>query len=206
MSEQYTISAVSPQTFDDGDYRVYYVKLAGANPAPEGLDHFELTQKPSSKAPEAGQKIDVKTFKEGVRDGRPYVKIIKDWDAIKARSNSNSSAGGGGNKSYERSPDHPLNMARAVHNGAASMVTQVIEQQLTVGVAEQPQSEQAYWALYDRVYGQLRQRYPQAVLAQADAQSAVQTAQNGGGEVPADMTDLAPAVPAASVGDESIPF
>ena len=176
MSEQYTISAVSPQTTDDGDFRIYYLKLNEAQPK-EGVQAFELVQKQTSKPPKAGQTIEVKTFQEGTRDGKPFVKIIKDWDAIKARQ-----ASGGGGSSHGGSDERGESIERQV---AAKVAGEM--------AAATPIDGLGPVAMVSNFEG-----FFDAVIAKI--KGTPQAAQNGGGEVPADMTGLPASAP---VSDDS---
>lgn len=76
--------------------------------------------------------------------------------------------GGGGGGKYERQPDHPVQMQRALHTSSLSMAPQLIEQMLTIGVVEQPQSKADYLNLVTGVAQWVRDSYPADVLAQAD--------------------------------------
>ena len=177
MSEQYTISAVSSQTRDyesnGKSNRVYYVKLEGVE-ADVPSKAFELHQRQTSKAPSAGQSIDVKTFQKGDHEGTPYVKILKDWDAIKAK------AGGGSQGSDERGESIERQVAAKVAAEMACALTHVSEE------AQQP----VY--LISNFEG-----FFDAVIAKI--QGPPQASRNGGGEVPADMSGL----PTGPVSDDS---
>jgi hypothetical protein len=190
MAGEYTISAVSPQTIDDGEYRIYYVKLEDAEPS-NGAQAFELVQKQASKAPTAGQSILVKRLQPGTRDGKPTVKIVKDWDAIKAAGSSGGGGGsGGGRQSGGRDDATGQSIERQTAAKAAAEM-----------VATQPASSAVvmlanFEAAFDVVLGKIQG------VAQVP-----QGASNGGGqgEIPADTTGLEPAATAPS-GDDSIPF
>ena len=175
MSEQYTISAVSPQTTDDGDFRIYYLKLNEAQPK-EGVQAFELVQKQTSKAPKAGQTIEVKTFQEGTRDGKPFVKIIKDWDAIKARQ-----ASGGGRQSSQGSDDRGESIERQVAAKVAGEMAAATPIDGLGPVAMVSNFEGFFDAVIAKIKG---------------APSAPST---NGGEVPADVSGL----PTGPVSDDS---
>ncbi len=184
MSEQYTISAVSDHTVEDGDYRIYYVKLSEAQPK-EGVQAFELVQKKASNAPKAGQTIDVKTFSEGTRDGKPTVKIIKDWDAIKARQ-----ASSGGRQSSQGSDERGESIERQVAAKVAG--------EMAIGTSDPAKGPVFVVSNFEA--------YFDAVLAKIKGQPAQQTLNGGGGEVPADTRDMAPAATASTADDASLPF
>jgi hypothetical protein len=175
VSEQYTISAVSEHTVDDGDYRIYYVRLNEAQPK-EGVPGFEIVQKRASKAPKAGQTILVKTFQEGTRDGKPTVKIVKDWDAIKA-----SQASGGG-QSPQGSDERGESIERQVAAKVAGLMvaSHPVPQTGPVGVIAN------FEEFFDTVLKKI--------------QGGSEASRNGGGEVPADMTGLPTSAP---VSDDS---
>jgi hypothetical protein len=174
VSEQYTISAVSEHTVDDGDYRIYYVRLNEAQPK-EGVPGFEIVQKRASKAPKAGQTILVKTFQEGTRDGKPTVKIVKDWDAIKA----NQASGGG--SSHAGSDERGESIERQVAAKAAAEMA-----------AATPIGDLGPVAMVSNFEG-----FFDAVIAKI--KGSPQGASTNGGEVPADMTGL----PTGPVSDDS---
>lgn len=155
--------------------------------APDGL--FELHMNEGNDPPAVGDTLDVERFITGEFSQVPFSRIKKVW---KQDGGDKSSGGGGGKDDFERRPDHPINMARALHTSALSSTPVFIDQMLTIGAVPQPSTEAEYWALVGRVCGRLRASYPDAVLAQADGPQAGSTAQNGGGEVPADTTGLEP--------------
>jgi hypothetical protein len=179
MSDQYTISAVSTQTRDyqanGKNLRVYYVKLDGVQPK-EGVQAFELHQLQSSKPPEQGHRIDVKTFQEGDYQGAPFVKIIKDFAGRQGASP------GGGQGSDERGESIERQVAAKV---AGKMATDTADP-AGLGAVLVISNFEAYF---------------DAVLAKIKGGPAQQTL--NGGEVPADMAEL---TPAAAAPDESIPF
>lgn len=179
---EYTISAVSEHTVDDGDYRIYYVRLNETRPK-EGVQAFELVQKQASKAPKAGQTILVKTFVEGTRDGKPTVKIVKDWDAIKANQAS------GGNQSRGRDDATGQSIERQV---AAKVAGEM--------VAGMPLPETGAIGVVANFEG-----FFDAVIAKIQGAPPQQTLNGGGGEVPADTTGMQPAAAPADDG-EDIPF
>jgi hypothetical protein len=85
------------------------------------------------------------------------------------------STGGGGSGSrsngtggdFERRPDHPVQMQRALHTSALSTAVPLIEQMLTIGVVNQPKTKDEYLALVQGVATWVQQTYPAAVLEQA---------------------------------------
>lgn len=174
----YTISAVSEHTVDDGDFRIYYVRLQEAQPK-EGVQAFEVHQKRATGAPKQGQTLEVKAFQEGTRDGKPYVKIIKDWDAIKAKQASGGGQSSGGDERGE-----------SIERQVAAKVAG----EMAIGTPD-PSGLGAVLVISNF------EAYFDAVLRKIKGGSAQSV--NGGGEVPADTDGLQPAATAA---DESIPF
>jgi hypothetical protein len=183
VSEQYTISAVSTQTRDyvsNGNAnRVYYVKLEGVE-ADVPSQAFELHQRQTSRAPTSGQKIDVKTFVKGTHDGKPAVKIVKDWDAIKANQ-----AGGGG-QSSQGSDERGESIERQVAAKVAGLMvaSHPVPQTGPVGVI----------ANFEEFFNTVLKKI----------QGGSEASRNGGGEVPADMTGLPTSAPVTD--DSQIKF
>lgn len=126
MANTYTVAAVSPQTRDYGEgskaNRVYYVKLNEAQPK-NGVQAFELHKRQTSKPPEPGHKLDVKTFQEGNFNGKDFVKLILDYGDRGGRSGSGGGDGPGlrwKSAPYERGAEHPRNEVRMIHTAALS--------------------------------------------------------------------------------------
>lgn len=133
--------------------------------------------------------------------------VVKGWQKPEkgsfgvAKDKPRNSGGGGsnGDKSFERNPDHPLVMQQRLHTSALSTAPTLIEQMLTIGVVQQPQSKGDYLELVKGVAEWAKGTYPEPVLDRA-----------AGKDDPAPEPAPEPVAVAASPeqfpGDSDIPF
>jgi len=115
--------------------------------------------------------------------------------------------GGGGGKSFDRSPDHPLNMARALHTSCLSSAVPVFQQMAELNLLpKMPDNPDQYFKTLVWIAGHLKETYPQAVLDQAKQSPG----SNGAAAQPEQValpTEPEPEpVSVAGPGDEDIPF
>jgi hypothetical protein len=174
--------------------------------APDGL--FELHKKVGNDPPGVGEQLEVERTQEGEFGG---VKFTRLFLAKPANAGPSSTGGGGSRQSdgpgltwrsapFERGAEHPRNEVRMIHTSALSAAPGYINQMLAFGVEEAPADQDAYWKLVTKVAGRLARSYQGAMSATEQPPAA---SNGGGGDVPADTRELAPAAP---VADDSIPF
>jgi hypothetical protein len=197
MSQSYRIETLGHfSTYGDSTKGDFLVTVAGD---PRELKLFHDTSS-SYDAPQVGDEF----AGEIVQGKRGEWRLKR---ASRGSGGSTSSSSGGGSKTYERQPDHPLNMARALHTSALSSTPAFVDQLLTIGAVPQPTSEDEYWALVTRVCGRLKRSYPEQVRVQALAPAGGEGRLNGSPpqqpEIPADTVGLTPA-PAGV--DDDVPF
>lgn len=94
-------------------------------------------------------------------DGKGTFGIAKD------RPQNGGGGRSGGGKNYNRSPDHPVQMQRALHTSALSTALPLIEQMLTLNLIDKPADKDAYLKLVEGVATWVQSTYPKAVLEQA---------------------------------------
>lgn len=154
----YTVESIIGQeewSGNQGQMRTYELMLQGESRP------VSLTRKAGSQPPSAGETLD--GFINESAKGRNF--------KVDRQNGSQSSTGGGG-KDFDRRPDHPIQMARALHTSALSTAPVLIDQMLTLGVIEQPADKDAYLKLVEGVATWVQATYPKPVLdvaAKADA-------------------------------------
>jgi hypothetical protein len=133
---------VTDEVLFSGDGRTWKIHRPAADPAP---------------APGA-------TLRGWKNDGKGTFGVAKDRPQNGAGGRS-----GGGGKNFDRSPDHPVQMQRALHTSALSSAIPLIEQMFTFGLSDvpKPTTKDEYLKLVEGVATWVQQSYPQAVLDQA---------------------------------------
>lgn len=215
MSDQYTITTAIqgrsyPNKHQAGENLVVWrVGLENAqSSAPDGL--FELHKKEGNE-PKAGDVLEVERKQQGEFQGEPFVRLF-----LAKPQNPGGGYTGGSRQSdgpglqwrsapFERGAEHPRNEVRMIHTSALSAAVPFINQMVAFGLVDAPKDEDAYWTLVGHVAGRLTKSYEAPLSATLPPPEAQQTLNGGGGEVPADTREMAPAGVATS-SDDDIPF
>lgn len=100
-------------------------------------------------------------------DGKGTFGIAKERSQNGGGGGSRTSTAGG--KNYDRSPDHPVQMQRALHTSAMSTAPVLIDQMFTLGLTDvvKPTTKDDYLKLVEGVATWVEGTYPKPVLDQA---------------------------------------
>jgi hypothetical protein len=151
------IGPSDPWSNDHGTYTPYAFKVQGVDKVVRWNRKHKDGQVPAG--PSEGERLEGE-----LEDKGNYLKFKKSQGSFTGgKANT-----GGQQKSYDRQPDHPVQMQRALHTSAMSLTPSLIEQMLTLGVVERPSDKAGYLNLVSGVASWVLASYPAAVLAQAE--------------------------------------